>query len=872
MSRKVIGLPPAPLGRDSNEADFFSAARKALLELQFAAAAAASTTSSTATGTAVAGPIGPVGPPGPPAAAPTPDLTPPPTPGSVVVTAGIDFVFITTEAPTFTEGHGYNRTIVYGDTYGGTGPLPTFADAVVVHEFVGQVGSFAAEPGVQWHIWLKWRSNDGVLSTSPQGGANGNQVTTAKIGNANLGPLIIEAGQLADGSVTATKLAAQAVGLTAFAAGIEPISVVAALPSPSGYTGPKTVFLTTDGKLYRYSAGAWSTAVPAADVTGQLTDAQLASISAAKLTGQITGTQITDGAISTPKLAAGSVTAAQIAADTITAAQIAASAITATELAAGSVTTAKLVASAVTANELAANSVVAGKIAAAAVNADQIAVGAIRAQHMLIAPKSLWPDPDLAGGATNYVGFVRRLVRTDPAVPAGCPMQYAAEIDGRDTWGNILTPCRLGEQFKVSFWWNRGTSSGAGVYPEILWWNSDGQLVTGQLTGTRTDIAGWVYVTGTFEVPFSTYVGCSPGVYMDEPAYVGTGWVTDLTLEKVNDASLIVDGAITATKIAANAIAVGTAAIQNGAIVNAMIGDAQITSAKIVSLAASKIIAGSIAVGEYIQSSDFVTGVSGWRLGGNTAELGAGNIRGTLLANQIAAWSISAGRAIIADGTITDAKIETLTASKITTGTLTGQTLTGGVIQTASSGQRVVLNESGSNEARFYGDRGDGTIVLLASIGVNTTAYGDPIVGYFGSPHSANLKSSVYAEAYWAAAVVASSQAGNGINAFSTSANAVSAISSGTQASVYASTGGSGSGVSAGSLTGYGGEFRGNLTSGSLMLTPLAGRPSNRAAGQLAMINTSGGTTDNRTGAPYLMMTNGDGQWRFTVDMSVFSG
>lgn len=416
------GIQPVPDRlRELDPGGYLEQVRKFLIDVNAGRVAALAGTTTSGASPAPAPTPGPPGPPGPPGTPYVPDLTPPPTPSGVVVSAGLDFVFITTDAPTFSEGNGYQRTIVYGATYGGSGPLPTFSDAVRVHEFVGQVGSFAAEPGVQWHIWLKWLTNDSVESVSPSGGANGHQVTTALIGNVHLGPLIIEAGNLANGAVTTAK----------FAAGIEPVSIVGALPSPSGYAGPLTVFLTTDGKLYRYVAGAWTTAVAAVDITGQ-----------------ITGTQIADDSISTPKLQANSVTAAQIAANTITANEIAANAITA--------------------SELAANSVVAGKVAAAAISATEIAAAAIQATHL-----------------------------------------------------------------------------------------------------------------------------------------------------------------------AANSIAVGTAAIQNGAIVNAMIADAAITNAKIVSLAATKLTAGSIAVGEYIQSSDFVTGVSGWRWGGNTGEVGSAMIRGQLTAGQI---------------------------------------------------------------------------------------------------------------------------------------------------------------------------------------------------------------------------------------------
>lgn len=100
--------------------------------------------------------------------------------------------------------------------------------------------------------------------------------------------------------------------------------IVSTLPTTNLFEG-RIVFLTTDDKLYRYTGSAWTAAVPAVDITGQ-----------------ITATQITDGAISTPKLAANSVTASQIAANTITAAQIASNAITADEIAAGAVTAAKI--------------------------------------------------------------------------------------------------------------------------------------------------------------------------------------------------------------------------------------------------------------------------------------------------------------------------------------------------------------------------------------------------------------------------------------------------------------------------------------------------------------------------------------------------
>ncbi len=109
-----------------------------------------------------------------------PDLTPPPSPSGVNVVAGMDFVGITTDPPTFSMGHGYLATVVYGAKYSGTGPLPSFANAGQVGDFIGEVGSFPTDAATQWHIWVKWKTRDGVLSVDPTGGANGFQVTTGQ--------------------------------------------------------------------------------------------------------------------------------------------------------------------------------------------------------------------------------------------------------------------------------------------------------------------------------------------------------------------------------------------------------------------------------------------------------------------------------------------------------------------------------------------------------------------------------------------------------------------------------------------------------------------------------------------------------------------
>ena len=105
------------------------------------------------------------------------------------------------------------------------------------------------------------------------------------------------------------------------------------------------------------------------------------------------------------------------------------------------------------------------------------------------------------------------------------------------------------------------------------------------------------------------------------------------------DSTLIVDGAITATKLAANSIAVGTAAIQSGAIVNAHIGN----------LSADKINAGTL----------------------NAAQIAAGSIDAAKLAanavtaDKIAANAVTAAKMSVASLSSVSANIGTVTAGRL---------------------------------------------------------------------------------------------------------------------------------------------------------------------------------------------------------------
>lgn len=75
--------------------------------------------------------------------------------------------------------------------------------------------------------------------------------------------------------------------------------------------------------------------------------------------------------------------------------------------------------------------------------------------------------------------------------------------------------------------------------------------------------------------------------------------------------------------------------IVNSTITNAALANLAVDDAKIANLSVGKLTAGSISVGEYIQSSNYSAGSSGWRIHGDgTAELSTAIVRGTVYATD----------------------------------------------------------------------------------------------------------------------------------------------------------------------------------------------------------------------------------------------
>jgi hypothetical protein len=112
--------------------------------------------------------------PGP--ATSTPSDASPPTPiAGLTVAAGVAHNLVQWGAPTYTQGGGNGRTIIYAANYSGAGPLPTFENAVEVGTAPGRgtILVVDSEPGVQVHYWAKAETRHPTLQASPTGGLNG---------------------------------------------------------------------------------------------------------------------------------------------------------------------------------------------------------------------------------------------------------------------------------------------------------------------------------------------------------------------------------------------------------------------------------------------------------------------------------------------------------------------------------------------------------------------------------------------------------------------------------------------------------------------------------------------------------------------------
>lgn len=366
---------------------------------------------------------------------------------------------------------------------------------------------------------------------------------------------------------------AGSLNIAAFAAGIEPLTIV---PGSTLPTVKSTSSIFFGGKLYRWNGAAYIATIPAGDVSGQ-----------------ITSTQIADDAITTPKLAAG----------------------------------------AVTANELAANSVVAGKIAAAAVSTDQLAANAVTASKVRIGDTSnLVPDPEYYDYAQTGEGWQISALPTFSTSRTGTNANYGQASlllirnipAGAAGWTWLLSSkrfeVRVGEDlnFSVGMW----TDVAATMLVRVSYYNaSDAQIgylyalngATG--TGVVMRSASGAVPAGTVYARVQVYVDRSvsqPSINLGRCLVLRrmTGeLIVDgaVTAEKISAGAVETDklaaSAVIASKIAAGAVTANKILVDNLAAISANLGTIQVGSANIANLAVSTIKIADAAISNFYATS-----------------------------------------------------------------------------------------------------------------------------------------------------------------------------------------------------------------------------------------------------------------------------
>lgn len=345
------------------------------------------------------------------------------------------------------------------------------------------------------------------------------------------------------------------------------------------------------------------------------------SIIAAKLAvNSIQAAHISTGAITADKMAVNSVYAVNIASGAVTADKVAANSIQAVHIVGGSITGEKVAAATITGANVAAGTLTAANIAALTITANEIAIGTITSDKLLITASNLIPNPDFADGTLRnwrvwaQPAHIHVIDLVATGLGSGAPSQYGVKYTlGSGSTVSVFThnsaynddnarrdgfAVEKGEVYRVNISAIRsGNIVGAlsvGAYFHMR--DTSIQAFFPISEGNDGLSEYWQDKTATFVVPDGAsrcwlYVFYSTPTGAPESSYVV--W-SKLRCVRAASANLIVDGAVTAAKVAVDAI--DATKIQAGAIISDKIATGAITADKVAanSIQAVHIVGGSI--------------------------------------------------------------------------------------------------------------------------------------------------------------------------------------------------------------------------------------------------------------------------------------
>lgn len=300
---------------------------------------------------------------------------------------------------------------------------------------------------------------------------------------------------------------------------------------------------------------------------------------------------IVDGAVIADKIAANAITAAKIAAGSVTALELATNSVTAVKIATGAVTADAIAVGAITAEKIAAGTITGDKVAANTLTGDKMVANSITARELVITnftnlvPNGNFATGDFTGWWFNHGGS-NFSIQSAVSYPAPFAMRIAASDTGSgifshgpdnytsDTAGIAV---RAGEKYLLSV--DMTSSATDVVYMYAYYKMTDGTYTTTAkaLTGTSWHTETLAVTVPVNAVKMSMYIRRFGGA-----GATGTVWLTNAMIIRMADASLIVDGAITANHLTTNsAVITSTAQIANAVIATAHIQNLSVDTIKI---------------------------------------------------------------------------------------------------------------------------------------------------------------------------------------------------------------------------------------------------------------------------------------------------
>ncbi|MFC9891449.1 H-type lectin domain-containing protein [Streptomyces pilosus] len=384
------------------------------------------------------------------------------------------------------------------------------------------------------------------------------------------------------------------------------------------------------------------------------------------LDGIVTEVKLADDAVTAAKIAAGAVGTSELADAAVHAQQLADAAVEVGKIADNAVTGPAIASEAVSAGKIAANAVTAVKIAANAVTAQKVAAGAITTDKLTVTGgANILTDPSFEGAYTASLVAGSTFASQDTTKGNGSPTSLKIDAtNATPAFRSVaLTSVATmpGEQWHLAVdYWASTNWAGAEISIHARWETATGAVLSYSKVLTTTPVREeWTRLAGTVTAP----AGVDRLVCRVESGSgtAGIVWFDNAVVRPVLGGTQIQDGAITTEKIITGAIQAGQ--IAAGAVLAEKIASGAVTTAKLDALAvtADKIAANAITV----------------------EKLAAGSVDATALA-----------------------------ADAVTGKTISGGTITGALIQTAATGERVVLNETGGNNLLVYNSDG----VVVASL------------------------------------------------------------------------------------------------------------------------------------------------------------